>query len=103
MARILGIDLGTTNSVMAFWDGREPKIIANDEGARLTPSVVAFSPKGETLVGQVARRQAVTNAENTIYSIKRFIGRRWTEVTSEANRFPYQVQQSPKGDAVVSV
>jgi molecular chaperone DnaK len=103
MARILGIDLGTTNSVMAFWDGREPKIIVNDEGARLTPSVVAFSPKGETLVGQVARRQAVTNAENTIYSIKRFVGRRFSEITSEANRFPYQVSAGPKGEAVVTV
>ena len=76
MAKIIGIDLGTTNSVVAVMEGGEPKVIANAEGARTTPSVVGFSKSGERLVGQVAKRQAITNPENTIFSIKRFMGRR---------------------------
>ena len=77
MGKIIGIDLGTTNSVVAIMEGKEPKVIANEEGGRLTPSVVAFDDKGEVLVGQIARRQAITNPENTIYSVKRFMGRKF--------------------------
>src|SRR5215207_8455866 len=84
MGKIIGIDLGTTNSVVAIMDGKEPKVITNEEGNRLTPSVVAFDDKGEVLVGQIARRQAITNPENTVYSIKRFIGRRLEEGAEEA-------------------
>ena len=80
MGKIIGIDLGTTNSVVAIMEGKEPKVIVNEEGARLTPSVVAWDDKGEVLVGQIAKRQAVTNPENTVYSAKRFIGRRFEEV-----------------------
>ncbi len=80
MAKIIGIDLGTTNSCVAVLEGGEPKVIANEEGARTTPSVVGFSKSGERLVGQVAKRQAITNPENTIFSIKRFMGRRYNEV-----------------------
>jgi molecular chaperone DnaK len=81
--KIIGIDLGTTNSVVAIMEGGEPKVIINEEGSRLTPSVVAFTKEGEVLVGQVAKRQAIINPENTIYSIKRFMGRRWDEVQDE--------------------
>ena len=77
MGKIIGIDLGTTNSVVAIMEGREPKVIVNEEGSRITPSVVAWDEKGEILVGQIAKRQAVTNPENTIYSAKRFVGRRF--------------------------
>ena len=77
MARIVGIDLGTTNSVVAIMEGKEPKVIVNEEGNRLTPSVVAFDEKGDSLVGQIARRQAIMNPEATVYSIKRFMGRRF--------------------------
>ncbi len=84
MGKIIGIDLGTTNSVVAIMEGKEPKIITNDEGGRLTPSVVAFDDKGEVLVGQIARRQAITNPENTVFSAKRIIGRRYDETTAEA-------------------
>lgn len=91
MAKVVGIDLGTTNSVIAVMEGGQPTVILNTEGSRLTPSVVAFSKSGERLVGQLARRQAVMNPENTVASIKRFIGRRFSEVTAEQSRVPYQV------------
>ena len=90
MAKIIGIDLGTTNSCVAVLEGGEPKVIANEEGARTTPSIVAFSKSGERLVGQVAKRQAITNPENTIFSIKRFMGRRYNEVNDEMKMVPYQ-------------
>jgi molecular chaperone DnaK len=98
MAKIIGIDLGTTNSVVAVMEGGEPKVIANEEGGRTTPSVVAFTKSGERLVGQVAKRQAITNPANTIYSIKRFMGRRFNEVTDEMKMVPYKVVQ--QGDHV---
>src|SRR4030081_3205396 len=99
MSKIIGIDLGTTNSVVAVMEGGEPVVITNPEGGRLTPSVVAFTKTGERLVGQVAKRQAVTNPENTMFSIKRFMGRKFDEVTSEASRVPYNVVRADKGDA----
>ena len=99
MAKIIGIDLGTTNSVVAVMEGGEPKVIPNEEGGRTTPSVVAFTKSGERLVGQVAKRQAITNPENTIYSIKRFIGRRYSEVADEMKMVPYKVKA--KSDHVV--
>jgi molecular chaperone DnaK len=98
MAKIIGIDLGTTNSVVAVMEGGEPKVIANEEGGRTTPSVVAFTKSGERLVGQVAKRQAITNPANTVYSIKRFMGRRFNEVTDEMKMVPYKVVQ--QGDHV---
>ena len=91
MGKIIGIDLGTTNSVVAVMEGNEPLVITNREGSRLTPSVVAFTKDGERLVGQIARRQAVTNPENTVYSIKRFMGRRYGEVQEEMKMVPYKV------------
>ena len=91
MGKIIGIDLGTTNSVVAIMEGKEPKVIANEEGGRLTPSVVAWDDKGEVLVGQIAKRQAITNPENTVYSVKRFMGRRFDEVSEEIKRVPYKV------------
>src|SRR5271156_5966520 len=91
MSKIIGIDLGTTNSVVAVMQGGEPVVIPNQEGGRTTPSVVAITKTGERLVGQVAKRQAVTNPENTIYSIKRFMGRRYDEVTEEVKMVPYKV------------
>src|SRR4051812_17588576 len=91
MAKIIGIDLGTTNSCVAVMEGGDVKVIANEEGGRTTPSVVAFTKEGEKLVGQVAKRQAITNAENTVYSVKRFMGRRFDEITSEASMVPYKV------------
>ena len=94
--KIIGIDLGTTNSVVAVMEGKEPKVIANKEGNRLTPSVVAFNDKGETLVGDTARRQAVTNPKRTIYSIKRFMGRRHNEVAGEEKMVPYEVVGGPE-------
>jgi len=99
MSKIIGIDLGTTNSVVAVMEGGKPVVIANAEGSRTTPSVVAFSDKGELLVGQVAKRQAITNPENTIFSIKRFMGRRMEEVTEEMKMVPYRVTAGP-GNAV---
>ena len=93
MAKIIGIDLGTTNSVVAVMEGGEPKVIANEEGGRTTPSVVGFTKSGERLVGQVAKRQAITNPENTVYSIKRFMGRRANEVNDEMKMVPYKVKQ----------
>src|ERR1051326_3580894 len=101
MSKIIGIDLGTTNSVVAVMEGGEPVVIANQEGGRTTPSVVAFTKTGERLVGQVAKRQAVTNAENTVYSIKRFMGRRYEEVNEEMKMVPYKVTRSTNGDARV--
>jgi molecular chaperone DnaK len=98
MAKIIGIDLGTTNSCVAVLEGGEPKVIPNEEGGRTTPSVVAFTKSGERLVGQVAKRQAITNPENTIFSIKRFMGRRYAEVNTEMKMVPYKVVQ--KGDHV---
>ena len=102
MAKIIGIDLGTTNSVVAVMEGGEPKVIANEEGGRTTPSVVAFTKTGERLVGQVAKREAITNPENTIYSIKRFMGRRFDEVTEEMKMVPYKVVQSGDHVAVLA-
>ena len=101
MAKIIGIDLGTTNSCVAVLEGGEPKVIANEEGARTTPSIVAFSKSGERLVGQVAKRQAITNPENTIFSIKRFMGRRLNEVADEMKMVPYKVEA--KGDNIVVI
>src|SRR5512141_1964540 len=101
MAKIIGIDLGTTNSVVSVMEGGQPVVIANQEGGRTTPSVVAFVKSGEKLVGQVAKRQAVTNPENTIYSIKRFMGRRFEEVTEEMKLVPYKVVRGDSGDARV--
>src|SRR6187401_3425425 len=103
MSKIIGIDLGTTNSVVAVIEGGEPVVITNPEGGRLTPSVVAFTKSGERLVGQVAKRQAVTNPENTIFSIKRFMGRRHSEVNEEMKMVPYQVGSAPNGDVRVKI
>jgi molecular chaperone DnaK len=102
MAKIIGIDLGTTNSCVAVMEGGEPKVIANEEGGRTTPSVVGFTKTGERLVGQVAKRQAITNPENTVYSIKRFMGRRYDEVTAEIKMVPYKVVQSGDHVAVLA-
>ena len=101
MSKIIGIDLGTTNSVVAVIEGGQPVVITNAEGSRLTPSVVAFTKTGERLVGQVAKRQAVTNPENTIFSIKRFMGRRFNEVSEEMTMVPYRVVQAANGDVRV--
>src|SRR5438477_231285 len=102
MGKIIGIDLGTTNSVVAIMEGGEPKVIANEEGGRTTPSVVAFTKSGERLVGQVAKRQAITNPENTVYSIKRFMGRRFDEVNDEMKMVPYKVVRQGDHVAVVA-
>jgi molecular chaperone DnaK len=102
MSKIIGIDLGTTNSVVAVMEGGEPVVITNPEGGRLTPSVVAFTKTGERLVGQVAKRQAVTNPENTVFSIKRFMGRKFDEVNEEMKMVPYQVVRASNGDARVN-
>src|SRR6187455_2110861 len=103
MSKIIGIDLGTTNSVVAVMEGGEPVVIANQEGGRTTPSVVAFTKGGERLVGQVAKRQAVTNAENTVYSIKRFMGRRHDEVNEEMKMVPYKVTRSNNDEARIEI
>jgi molecular chaperone DnaK len=103
MSKIIGIDLGTTNSVVAVMEGGEPVVITNPEGNRLTPSVVAFAKTGERLVGQVAKRQAVTNPENTVFSIKRFMGRRHDEVTEEMRMVPYTVAAAPNGDVRIKI
>jgi molecular chaperone DnaK len=95
MAKIIGIDLGTTNSVVAVVEGGDPVVIPTSEGSRLLPSVVGFNKNGERLVGHAAKRQAVVNPENTVFSIKRFIGRRFEEVTTERNLVPYQVVRGP--------
>src|SRR5450432_2606994 len=102
MAKIIGIDLGTTNSCVSVMEGGEPKVIANEEGGRTTPSVVGFTKTGERLVGQVAKRQAITNPENTVYSIKRFMGRRFDEVTEEIKMVPYKVVKSGDHVAVLA-
>ncbi len=103
MAKVIGIDLGTTNSVVAVVEGGDPSVIANQEGSRLTPSVVAFTKEGDTLVGQVAKRQAITNPDNTIFSIKRFMGRRYDEVLQEIKLVPYKVVKAQNGDARVEI
>jgi molecular chaperone DnaK len=103
MSKVIGIDLGTTNSVVAVLEGGDPKVIPNAEGGRTTPSVVAFAKEGERLVGQVAKRQAVTNPENTVFSIKRFMGRKFSEVSEEQKMVPYKVIEAPNGDARVKV
>ena len=103
MAKVIGIDLGTTNSCMAVMEGGEPVVLENSEGRRVTPSVVAFTKTGERLVGDAAKRQAVTNSRNTVYSIKRFMGRRYTEVEEERKRVPYKVVATSNGDAAVEV
>src|SRR5688572_21333256 len=101
--KVIGIDLGTTNSCVAVMEGGEPVVIANSEGARTTPSVVAFTKKGEKLVGQAAKRQAVTNPENTVFSIKRFMGRGSAEVEREKKLVPYKVVQGSGGAEVETV
>lgn len=103
MGKIIGIDLGTTNSCVAVMEGKEPKVIANEEGTRTTPSVVAFDDKGDVLVGRIARNQAITNAENTIFSVKRFMGMKQSSVASEVGRVPYNVVAADNGDASIEV
>ncbi|MEP7273171.1 MAG: Hsp70 family protein, partial [Acidobacteriota bacterium] len=102
MAKVIGIDLGTTNSVVAIMEGGEPVVITNSEGGRTTPSVVGFAKDGNRLVGQVAKRQAVTNPENTVYSIKRFMGRRFNEVSGEIKQVPYKVSAAANGDVQIT-
>src|SRR5262250_2329089 len=103
MGKIIGIDLGTTNSVVAVMEAGQPTVIANQEGARTTPSVVASTKSGERLVGQVAKRQSITNPENTVFSIKRFMGRRYDEVQQEIKLVPYKVAKAPNGDVRVDI
>src|SRR6266496_2524759 len=103
MAKVLGIDLGTTNSCMAVMEGGDPVVLENSEGARTTPSIVAFTKSGERLVGQAAKRQAVTNPQNTVFSIKRFMGRKFDEVHEEQKRVPYKIVKAANGDAHVQV
>ena len=103
MAKILGVDLGTTNSCMSVMEGGEPIVLENSEGARTTPSVVAFAKSGERLVGQAAKRQAITNPQNTIFSVKRFMGRKFEEVRNELHRVPYTVVKAANGDAHIQV
>ena len=103
MSKVLGIDLGTTNSCMAVMEGGEPTVVPNAEGGRTTPSVVAFTKSGERLVGSAAKRQAVTNPKNTVFSIKRFMGRKYDEMPNEIKRMPYQVVRAPNGDAHVKI
>src|SRR5476651_1914462 len=102
MGKIIGIDLGTTNSCVAVMESGQPTVIPNQEGNRTTPSVVAFAKTGERLVGQVAKRQAVTNPENTVFSIKRFMGRKFDEVSEEMKMVPYEVVRASNGDARVN-
>ena len=101
--KVIGIDLGTTNSVVAVMEGGDPVVIPNAEGGRTTPSVVGFSKDGERLVGQIAKRQAVTNPQNTVFSIKRFMGRKMPEVTEEIKRVPYSVKSGTNDVASVEV
>jgi len=103
MGKIIGIDLGTTNSCVAVIEGTDPAVIANSEGTRTTPSVVAIDKNGERLTGQVAKRQAVTNPLNTIFSVKRFMGRKYDEVREEVKNFPYKVIANDTGDAVIEM
>ena len=97
-SKIIGIDLGTTNSVVAVYEGGKPLVVENSEGGRTTPSVVALTESGERLVGQVAKRQAITNPENTVYSVKRFMGRQFSEVAEEIRMVPYRVEPAENGD-----
>ena len=101
MAKVLGIDLGTTNSCMSVMEGGDPVVLENSEGARTTPSVVAFTKSGERLVGQAAKRQAITNPQNTIFSIKRFMGRKFDEVFEEQKRVFYKIVKVVNGDVYV--
>src|SRR5690606_2082710 len=103
MGKIIGIDLGTTNSVVAIMEGKEPKVIPNQEGARTTPSVVAFDDRGEVLVGRVAKNQAITNPENTIFSVKRFMGRKYSAIEKEVSRVPYHVVRADNKDAHIDI
>jgi len=103
MSKVVGIDLGTTNSVIAVVEGGDPVVIPTAEGSRLAPSVVAFTKNGERLVGQTAKRQAVVNPENTVFSIKRFMGRRYDETASERESVPYKVVEGKAGDARVRI
>ena len=103
MSKIIGIDLGTTNSAVAVMEGGDPTVISTSEGTRILPSMVAFNKNGERLVGQTAKRQAVVNPQNTVYSIKRFMGRRLDEVESERSMVPYEVVAGPKDDARVKI
>jgi molecular chaperone DnaK len=103
MGKVIGIDLGTTNSVVGVMEGGSPLVIPNQEGSRITPSVVAFTKEGEVLVGQIAKRQAITNPENTIFSIKRFMGRRYEEVEQEVKLVPYKVVKAPNGDVRIEI
>lgn len=103
MAKILGIDLGTTNSCMAVMEGGQATVLENSEGARTTPSIVAFTKSGERLVGQAAKRQAVTNPKNTVFSSKRLIGRKYSELTDEDKKVPYEIVEAPNGDAYIRV
>src|SRR5687767_7886514 len=103
VSKVIGIDLGTTNSVVSVMENGQPTVIVNQEGSRLTPSVVGFTKDGERLVGQVAKRQAVTNPENTVFSIKRFMGRKFAEIGTETGRVPYRVVAGANGDAWVDV
>src|SRR5882672_6684836 len=103
MAKVIGVDLGTTNSCMAVMEGGEPAVLENSEGRRVTPSVVAFTKTGERLVGDSAKRQAVTNSRNTIYSVKRFMGRKFDEVQEEAKRVPYKVVRATNGDVAIEI
>jgi len=103
MSKILGIDLGTTNSCMAIMEGGEPQVLENSEGARTTPSIVAFTKSGERLVGQAAKRQAVTNPKNTIFSAKRLVGRKYAELNDDDKQLPYKVVEADNGDAHIEV
>ena len=103
MSKILGIDLGTTNSCMSVMEGGEPVVLENSEGARTTPSVVAFAKNGERLVGQAAKRQAVTNPTNTVFSVKRFMGRKFDELTDVDRRVPYKLVKAANGDAHIEL
>src|SRR5688500_11507511 len=103
MAKVLGIDLGTTNSCMSVMEGSEPLVLENSDGQRPTPSVVAFTKSGARIVGDAAKRQAVTNPKNTVYSIKRFMGRKFDEVPEETKRVPYKVVRASNGDAAVEI
>src|SRR3954468_141754 len=103
MPKAVGIDLGTTNSVIATWEGGEPRVIPNAEGQRTTPSVVGFTESGERLVGQLARRQAILNPKGTVYSVKRFIGRKFDEVGEEAEQVTYDVVPDDQGNARIRI
>jgi molecular chaperone DnaK len=102
-SKVIGIDLGTTNSVVAVIENGQPAVVVNQEGARTTPSVVGIAKDGERLVGQVAKRQAVTNPENTVFSVKRFMGRKFSEIPDETRRVPYKVVKAANGDAWIDV